>query len=129
MLDGELRVEIFDLPSPPPILGERRHRSLAPRLVAVRRRAVLMMPKDQRKSWDDSRTSRLQRPSSVGIRPTFTEMGGRARNRMAAHRSQAPIGQTGTKPAAGSIFALGIFGADFNVECSHPIIKSDAKAL
>src|SRR6516225_9404860 len=33
---------------PPPVLGERRHRSLARRLVAVRRRAILMMSKGQR---------------------------------------------------------------------------------
>src|SRR5262245_59654640 len=31
----------------PPALGERRHRSLARRRIAVRQRAVLMMPKGQ----------------------------------------------------------------------------------
>jgi hypothetical protein len=45
MLDGELRVEIFDLPScPPPPLGERRHRGLARRRVAVRWRVVRPVP-------------------------------------------------------------------------------------
>src|SRR6266446_9407746 len=34
--------------SPPPALGERSHRCLARRLVAVRRRAILMMPKGER---------------------------------------------------------------------------------
>src|SRR6516164_5363757 len=33
---------------PPPALGERRHLGLARRLVAVRRRAILMMTKGQR---------------------------------------------------------------------------------
>jgi hypothetical protein len=46
---GELRVGIFDLPSfPPPAFGERRHRGLAPRLVAVRRRAVFVVAEGKR---------------------------------------------------------------------------------
>jgi hypothetical protein len=32
----------------PPAFGERRHRRLARRLIAVRRRAILVMPKGQR---------------------------------------------------------------------------------
>jgi hypothetical protein len=45
MLDGELRVGIFDLPSFPwPAFGERRHRGLTRLRIAVRRRAIFMVP-------------------------------------------------------------------------------------
>jgi hypothetical protein len=110
MLDGELRVEIFDLPSfAPATFCERRHRRLSRRLVVVCRRAMLVMFEGERPHQDCPTGT----AAAFMMRPTTTPSASTSKS-SSFHSSEIRLADARLRMSAG------IFTRDCLASCQYP---------